>query len=93
MRIKLHTKAGEQLDRLGHSLATRQHTPARMARRLWEEFKQSLRDAKGPLPGSMACPEYGPDYWWVAFPPCYLALVRFRTTREFFGWLVRREAA
>jgi hypothetical protein len=92
MRIKLHTTAGVQLDQLGRSLSANPRTRARMIRRLWEEFKRSLREAQGPPPGSVPCPSFGAQEWWVAFPPCHLALVRFRTTRVFFGWFVRREA-
>lgn len=92
MRIKLHTTANEQLARLGRSLSTDPPTRSRLTRRLWEEFKRSLREAQGPPPGSVSSPDHGSDCWWVAYPPCYLALVRFRTTRAFFGWFVRHEA-
>ena len=92
MRIKLHTTANEQLGRLGRSLSTDPPTRSRLTRRLWEEFKRSLREAQGPPPGSVPCSDLGSHRWWVAFPPCHLALVRFRTTRVFFGLIERREA-
>jgi hypothetical protein len=92
MRIKLHTTASEQLVRLGRSLSPDPRTRARLVRQVWEEFKRTLREGNGPPPGSVACSDYGPDCWWVAFPPCYLAVVRFRTTRVLFGWVVRRSA-
>ena len=92
MRIKLHTTASEQLARLGRSLSANPHTRAKMVRQLWEEFKRSLREANGPPPGSVPCSDLEPGRWWAAYPPCHLALVRFRTTRVFFGWYERREA-
>lgn len=92
MKIRIHTYARGQLVRLGRSLSPQPAERVRLTRQLWEEFKQSLRTAKGPPPGSVPCPEYGPDCWWVHFPPCYGAFVRFRTTRVFFGWFVRRSA-
>jgi hypothetical protein len=92
MKFTLTVLAGQQLERLGRSLSSNPPARERMTRHLWEELKTSLRAANGPPPGSVPCPEYGPDCWWVHFPPCYLALVRFRTTRRLFGWLVRRTA-
>ncbi len=92
MKIKIHTNARGQLAQLGRSLSPHPAERARLTRQLWEEFKRSVREAKGPPPGSVADTTYGSDCWWVHFPPCYLALVRFRTTRVFFGWFVRRSA-
>lgn len=92
MRVTVHDIARAQLAEWRRSLGESRQVRARMHGPFWAEFVRSLADAGGPPPGSMPHPGPGSRKWWVAFPPRYMALVRFRETRAFFGLVVRREA-
>lgn len=78
MKIRIHDHAKAQFRAWRQSLGTTRLERSQTRKRLWAEFKATLRGDDGRH--------------WMAFPDGYLALVEFRTTRVFFGWFTRREA-
>lgn len=92
MEVKLHDNVRPDYLRWRHALSSDPLEGRRLARQFWSEFVNALREAYGPPPGSLASREHGPGWYWVEFPPDYLALVRFRSTGGLFGWFARRKA-
>ena len=52
----------------------------------------ALTAVKGPPAGSIPRSDRGRGWFWVEFPPHYLALVRFYSAGGLFGWFGRRKA-
>lgn len=92
MEVKLHDTARPDYLRWRRSLSPDQAEGRRLVRQFWTEFVNNLTAANGPPPESVPSAEHGRGWYWVAFPPCYLALVRFYSTGGWFGWFGRRKA-
>jgi hypothetical protein len=92
MQVKLHDKVRPDYLRWRQALSTDATEGRRLARQFWSEFVTTLTTAGGPPPGSVASREHGSGWYWVEFPPHYIALVQFRSSGGLFGWFVRRKA-
>lgn len=92
MDVKLHDTVREDYLRWRQTLSPDSAERRRLVRQFWTEFVSKLKSANGPPPGSVPRSDRGRGWFWVEFPPHYLALVRFRSTGGVFGWFGRRKA-
>ncbi len=92
MEIKLHDDCRPDYLRWRGTLSPDHAERRRLGRQFWTEFVNTLTAANGPPPGSVPSTAHGRGWYWVEFPPCYLALVRFQSSGGWFGWFRRRTA-